>query len=453
MGSEHVVRVLDVGTLDTGAPYMVLEHLVGEDLSDVLRARGALPVSEAADYGLQICEALAEAHARGIIHRDLKPKNLFLTQRADGSSLVKVLDFGLSKMLLAGAESVHEASLTATGVIMGSVHYMSPEQLRSLKHTDVRTDIWALGVTLYRMLTARMPFEGDEFMAVIASILTDAPLPMSVHRWDVPLRIERAVARCLEKDSAQRTQSVTELARSLVPFAGARGQLLFESIARLQPEAAAPALHDAVHVRLPPGSGTDIPAIIAAQPASVAAQPASVAAQPASVAAQPASVAAQPASVAAQPASVAAQPASMPAGFAAAAVRVEKTATLKSDSLAPAQRRGAARATAPLIAAGAGILMAGAAALAWVLSERSPAAATPAAATSYVPSEPAASSPRPATTFTIDLPGKDSVGRRTIVVPSTFPFPFPSPSESTPSGRQRAPAGTTPSGETAPKLP
>ncbi|WP_437955723.1 serine/threonine-protein kinase [Sorangium sp. So ce119] len=375
--SEHVVRVLDVGTLDTGAPYMVLEHLVGEDLGDVLRTRGALPVGEAADYGLQICAALAEAHARGIIHRDLKPKNLFLAQRADGTSLVKVLDFGLSKMLLSGAESVQEASLTATGVIMGSVHYMSPEQLRSFKHTDVRTDVWALGVTLYRMLTARTPFGGDELMAVMASILSDAPLPMSAHRWDVPLRIERAVARCLEKDSAQRAQSVTELARSLLPFAGARGHLLFESIARLQPDAAAPAPHDATHARSTPGSGAKIPAVAGARAASMATQPASM------------------------------QPA-----FAAAADRMEDTAPLHPDSLDPEQRRGATRAIGPLMAAGAGILVAGAVALAWMLAERSPAAATPPVATSVVPGEPAASSPPPASTFIIEFPEKKPIRRR-----------------------------------------
>ncbi len=115
--SEHVARVTDVGTLESGAPYMVMEFLTGSDLGQVLEERGPLPVEEAVDYVLQACEAIAEAHALGLIHRDLKPANLFVTTRADGSPLIKVLDFGLSK---ATKPDTLDASLTATNVVMGS---------------------------------------------------------------------------------------------------------------------------------------------------------------------------------------------------------------------------------------------------------------------------------------------------------------------------------------------
>ncbi|AUX46139.1 protein kinase [Sorangium cellulosum] len=240
LDGQHVARVLDVGTLDTGAAYMVLEHLTGEDLGQVLQTRGSLPLTDAADYLLQACEALAEAHARGIIHRDLKPKNLFLTRRPDGTPLLKVLDFGLSKFIATG-DSVKEASLTATGLIMGSIHYMSPEQIRSLKRADVRTDLWALGVILYRMLTGRHPFEGDSITSVTAAIMMDTPTPLLTLRPDLPPAVGALVGRCLAKDPAARVQSVTEIARVLAPFATQRGRLSFESIDRLLPEVASPA--------------------------------------------------------------------------------------------------------------------------------------------------------------------------------------------------------------------
>ncbi|WP_437808833.1 protein kinase domain-containing protein [Sorangium sp. So ce1078] len=237
LDGQHIARVIDVGTLDSGAAYMVLEYLTGDDLGHVLQTRGPLPLVEAADYLLQACEALAEAHARGIIHRDLKPKNLFLTRRPDGTPLLKVLDFGLSKFIATG-DSVKEASLTATGLIMGSIHYMSPEQIRSLKFADVRTDIWALGVILYRMLTGRHPFEGDSITAVTAAIMMDTPTSVMTLRPDVPPAVTALVGRCLVKDPNARVQSVTEIARVLAPFGTHRARLSFESIDRLLPEPA-----------------------------------------------------------------------------------------------------------------------------------------------------------------------------------------------------------------------
>ncbi|WP_437507176.1 serine/threonine protein kinase [Sorangium sp. So ce1099] len=203
----------------------------------MLQTRGYLSLTEAADYLLQACEALAEAHARGIIHRDLKPKNLFLTHHPDGSPLLKVLDFGLSKFIGMG-DSAKEASLTATGLIMGSIHYMSPEQIRSLKYADVRTDLWALGVILYRMLSGRHPFEGDSVTAITAAIMVDAPTSLLTLRPDLPPAVEALVGRCLVKEPASRVQSVTDIARVLARFATPRGRLSLESIDRLLPDPA-----------------------------------------------------------------------------------------------------------------------------------------------------------------------------------------------------------------------
>jgi serine/threonine protein kinase len=153
--SNHVARVLDVGKLEDGRPYMVMEYLEGQDLGDVIDRVGEMPVHEAVDYVLQACEAIAEAHAAGIIHRDLKPKNLFLSRTVDGRPLVKVLDFGISKM----EDAAEDMSLTRTTEIIGSPSYMSPEQLRASKGVDVRTDIWALGVILFELLTKKLPFQ------------------------------------------------------------------------------------------------------------------------------------------------------------------------------------------------------------------------------------------------------------------------------------------------------
>ncbi|WP_437996620.1 protein kinase [Sorangium sp. So ce185] len=273
LDGQHIARVLDVGTLDSGAAYMVLEHLVGDDLGHVLQTRGPLPLAEAADYLLQACEAIAEAHARGIIHRDLKPKNLFLTRRPDGTPLLKVLDFGLSKFVATG-DSVKEASLTATGLIMGSIHYMSPEQIRSLKFAHVRTDIWALGVILYRMLTGRHPFEGDSVTAVTAAIMMDTPVSVTVLRPDVPPAVAALVSRCLVKDPNARVQSVTEIARVLAPFGTHRARLAFESIDRLLPEPA-PRAGSSPTVAAPSTFGTSSPSwVVAPEPATTAPMPA-----------------------------------------------------------------------------------------------------------------------------------------------------------------------------------
>ncbi|WP_437602653.1 serine/threonine-protein kinase [Sorangium sp. So ce590] len=218
--SEHVARVLDVGTLETGAPFMVMEYLEGSDLQETLRQRGPLELEEAVGYVLEACEAIAEAHAAGIIHRDLKPANLFLTRGADGSGMVKVLDFGISKALAessaAGAEP--ELGLTKTAMVLGSPLYMAPEQMRSARSVDARADIWSLGAILYQLLTARVPFDATSLSELILMINTEAPPSPSTFRRDLPPGLEAAILHCLERDVAKRFKSVAELAGAIVDF-------------------------------------------------------------------------------------------------------------------------------------------------------------------------------------------------------------------------------------------
>jgi serine/threonine-protein kinase len=211
--SEHICRVTDYGKLDTGAPYIVMELMEGQDLSALLLRRGALPVEEAVDFVLQALEGLADAHGNGIIHRDLKPGNLFLTQTNDGAPLVKVLDFGISKSTIGGAA-------TRTGDIMGSPAYMAPEQMMSAKNVDARADIWAIGVILYQVLTGKMPWESESLPALCMMVMNEAaPSPADV-RAGLPPALAAVVLRCLEKTREARFGSVAELAAALVPFGG-----------------------------------------------------------------------------------------------------------------------------------------------------------------------------------------------------------------------------------------
>ncbi|MCC6902639.1 MAG: serine/threonine protein kinase [Polyangiaceae bacterium] len=221
ISSEHVAKVIEVGRLDGGAPYIVMELLDGCDLSDEV-AKGPLPVEAALDYVLQACEAIAEAHSRGIVHRDLKPANLFLSKRADGTPMVKVLDFGISSM---GNAATAEHGLTRTGAIMGSPFYMSPEQAKSARSADARSDIWSLGAVLYELMAGRPPFTGETMGELVAAILTEEPALLGSLRAEVPSGLEAVVHRCLHKDPGARYSSVGELAQALSPFAPERARV------------------------------------------------------------------------------------------------------------------------------------------------------------------------------------------------------------------------------------
>lgn len=212
---EHVARVIDVGSLETGAPFMVMEYLDGHDLSELIRDRGTMPPADAVDAVLQACEALAEAHSLGIVHRDLKPANLFMIRRPDGTPSVKVLDFGISKLTNA-ATSDH--AMTRTTAVMGSPLYMSPEQMTASRDVDARADIWAIGVVLYELLAGRVPFNAETLPQICALILTVAPPTIRQFVPSVPEGLEAVVLRCLEKDRSSRFRNVSELAYALAPF-------------------------------------------------------------------------------------------------------------------------------------------------------------------------------------------------------------------------------------------
>ncbi len=229
--SEHVARVSDVGTLESGSPYMVMEYLHGEDLASYVRRHGATPIPEAIEFLLQACEAIAEAHALGIVHRDLKPANLFVTRRVDGSPCIKVLDFGISKLTVPGASP--ELGMTKTHSIMGSPLYMSPEQMSSTRNVDMRTDIWALGVILYETLTGRVPFDAETMPQLCGMILQDPPRPLRDLRPDVPEALQAVVLHCLEKNREHRYGNVAELAMALAPFGTAVAQRSAERISRV----------------------------------------------------------------------------------------------------------------------------------------------------------------------------------------------------------------------------
>jgi serine/threonine protein kinase len=216
--SEHVARVLDVGRLDTGLPFLVMEYLEGEEFSDRIYG-GPMPVSELVDFILQACDAIAEAHALGIVHRDIKPDNLFLTERRDGTIHVKVLDFGLSKIVPRTSSAKRERALTADAQVMGTAHYMSPEQWVASKDVGPSADIWAIGVILYEGLTGESPFMRTNLAAMCNAVLREEPTGVCLLRKDAPIEIENIVNRCLKKAADERYTSIGELAADLAPFA------------------------------------------------------------------------------------------------------------------------------------------------------------------------------------------------------------------------------------------
>lgn len=227
--SEHVGRVFDVGTLESGAPYLVMEYLDGSDLGTFVREQGPVEVPLAVDFVLQTCEAIAEAHALGMVHRDLKPANLFLTYRADGSPCVKVIDFGISK---AGGFGGDLVDMTKSAVMMGSPLFMAPEQMASAKDADARSDIWSLGVILHVLIAGRPPFEGETALGIYDKMLLGAP-PLRTLRMGVPEGLEAVVLRCLKKDRDARFRNVAELAVALAPHAPPGAKLSVDRVVRV----------------------------------------------------------------------------------------------------------------------------------------------------------------------------------------------------------------------------
>ena len=233
--SEHVVQVFDVGE-DQGRPYLVMELLEGRDLDAMVVEDGPLSVELTVDYVLQACEALAEAHAMGIVHRDIKPANLFCSRTKNGGERIKLLDFGISKEALTAATPVE--ALTNTGTVLGSPHYIAPEQLASSRDVDSRADVWSLGAAIYELLTGLAAFSGESLGDVFAAIMEEEPLPPSTMRLDLPKALDEVVLRCLRKDPAERYQTVGELAVALAAFAPATARPSVERIRKSLGEAA-----------------------------------------------------------------------------------------------------------------------------------------------------------------------------------------------------------------------
>jgi eukaryotic-like serine/threonine-protein kinase len=227
--SEHVARVIDVGALPNGAPYMVMEYLEGGDLAAWIKQRGALPIEQAIEFVLQACVAVADAHALGIVHRDLKPANLSCVRRTDGQLSIKVLDFGISK-LADGAGTGSGMAMTRTAALMGSPLYMSPEQMRSAKDVDALTDIWALGIILVELMTGRPPFQAGSVTELAIKVNNEPTPAVRTLRPDVPADLEAVIFKCLEKDRNRRYRNVAELALALLPFAPKRAKASVERI-------------------------------------------------------------------------------------------------------------------------------------------------------------------------------------------------------------------------------
>jgi serine/threonine-protein kinase len=231
--NEHVVRVIDLGTLEGGCPFIVMEYLDGRDLGSWLDEQGRFAPELAVGVVLQACVALAAAHNKGVVHRDLKPENLFCSRHDDGGWLIKVLDFGISRLEREGSGDVLGASVTSESTVIGTPLYMSPEQLRSAKAVDCRSDIWSLGVVLFELLTGAPPFTGASFGDMAIKIATEKP--RAPEGLDPPLdpALAAVVLRCLEKEREHRFQNVAELARALCPFGPPRSELIAERVERI----------------------------------------------------------------------------------------------------------------------------------------------------------------------------------------------------------------------------
>jgi serine/threonine protein kinase len=267
--SEHVVRVMDVGQLDSGRPYLVMEHLDGVHLEALLEREGALSVETAIAYVLQVCEPLAEAHALGIVHRDLKPENLFLWSGGPAKDTIKVLDFGLAKQLGSAALGV-----TGPQDSLGSPGYMSPEQITTPQSVDARSDIWSLGVVLYRLLTNALPFGGDSLVEVLSHILNATPLPLAQLKPGLDAELHAIVARCLAKDPAARYETMTEVAEALEGYLANRARLALpsesEAVAAPPSASSSSTSKRAKKVRIP-GVHSRLPAFLAVLVALLAA--------------------------------------------------------------------------------------------------------------------------------------------------------------------------------------
>jgi serine/threonine-protein kinase len=232
MQSEHVARVMEIGTLESGAPFLVTELQGYSDLAELLRVRGPFAVSDAVDYAIQITEAFAEAHSLGVIHGSLRPSSLRMSEGMDGWPLVKVLGFGAMAQWSLSSASVRPVSPRGSAA-NSALPYLSPEQIRSPGDLDTRTDIWSLGAILHEMLVGWPLYHADNTAALLAMIAADPPSPITTMRGDVPRQLESVILRCLQKDRSTRFATVADLARALQPYAPPESQATVDRIVRV----------------------------------------------------------------------------------------------------------------------------------------------------------------------------------------------------------------------------
>jgi tRNA A-37 threonylcarbamoyl transferase component Bud32 len=214
IGHENVIDITDFGQSPEGYVFIAMEYLVGQDLGQVLKASGPMPWVRAQPIILQIVKALRAAHERGIIHRDMKPENIFILPRDDGREFVKVLDFGIAKVLGLDEDAPR---LTRTGMIFGTPEYMSPEQAQG-QQVDHRVDIYAVGCIMYHVLTGDVPFRAESFMGILSKHMMEAPAPPRTRNPDIDPLVEAVVMRAMDKDPAKRFQTMGEFVEALVPL-------------------------------------------------------------------------------------------------------------------------------------------------------------------------------------------------------------------------------------------
>lgn len=215
--SQYIAHALDTGVDPaSGAPYLVMELLAGEDLQQTLRRVGPLMPDVALRVAAQACLGLQKAHEAGVVHRDIKPANLFLTRRERGEVIVKILDFGIAKVKMDQFSVAQSAEMTRTGLLLGSPMYMSPEQARGKKSIDHRTDLWSLGVVLYETLTGKTPYNAaDTIGDMIVQICSEEPTPLRHHApWVMP-QVASIVERAMTRDLAKRFASAIEMFESI----------------------------------------------------------------------------------------------------------------------------------------------------------------------------------------------------------------------------------------------
>ena len=208
IGNQHIIDVSDFGELTDGSTYFIMEHLDGLDLIDAIDSVDRMPEERALHIAIQVCRALGAAHDAGITHRDLKPENVFLIRREDEEDFVKVLDFGIAKV------GHGPSRLTRAGEVLGTPHYMSPEQCEG-EGVDHRTDIYALGVLLYEMLTGHVPHDADTMMGILTKHMYEEPIPPRVRVPHITEELETLIMRCLEKQPERRYQTMHEVLSDL----------------------------------------------------------------------------------------------------------------------------------------------------------------------------------------------------------------------------------------------